>query len=147
IRSAFSEWAVGPQTTIVTGGARGADILAAEAGLERGAQIVLCLALPPEELEQRSVALPNTNWQSRLRAPLDSSDVRLLEAAGDSDRFARANAWMVETVHALDPEPHTLIVWDGHRGDGPGGTFDLIQRLGFEGPHPRVRVVDPTRRL
>jgi len=54
----------------------GADILAAEAGLERGARVVLGLALPPEEFEQRSVVLPGTDWQARFRALLDRSEVR-----------------------------------------------------------------------
>ena len=51
VRRAFERWGVGPGTTVVCGGARGADIIAAEQGLARGAHVRLCLALPPDEFE------------------------------------------------------------------------------------------------
>ena len=56
IRRAFERWQVGPGTTVVCGGARGADVIAAEEALARGAAVRLCLALPPDELEAVSVA-------------------------------------------------------------------------------------------
>jgi hypothetical protein len=33
-----------------------------------------------------------------------------------------------------------VIVWDGRPGDGPGGTADLVKRLGETG---RVEVIAP----
>jgi hypothetical protein len=151
IRSVFVKWSVGQEATIVTGGARGADIIAAEAGLERGARVVLCLALPPDEFERRSVALPDSDWPARFRALLGRSDVRLLAdelgvKPADDDLFARTNEWIVETARSLAREPHAVLVWDGSRGDGPGGTLDLVRRLGYGGPDPKICVVDPTRR-
>jgi hypothetical protein len=63
--------------------------------------------------------------------------------AGD-EVFARANEWMVDVARRLDPRPYAVIVWDGKTGDGPGGTSDLVQRLGYAIGDPRVRMIDPT---
>jgi hypothetical protein len=78
VRQSFSEWDVGPGTTVISGGARGADIIAAEEGHARGAHVVLCLALPPDEFERRSVDLPGTDWSSRFRRLLSVAEVREL---------------------------------------------------------------------
>ena len=78
VRDALQGWDVGPSTTVVTGGARGADLIVAEEGLARGARVVICLALPQDEFEQRSVALPDSDWVSRFRKVLKVADVRLL---------------------------------------------------------------------
>jgi hypothetical protein len=147
IRDALADWTVGPETTVVTGGANGTDIIVAEECLERGAHVVLCLAFPPEEFERRSVALPRSDWSARFRTLLDRSEVRVLEDAPPDDSvFARTNEWIVETARALDPTPYALIVWDGREGDGPGGTRDFVGLLGYDGSDPRIRVIDPTPR-
>ena len=62
VQQALDGWGVGTGTTVVTGGARGADLIVAEQGLARGAQIVVCLALPQEEFERQSVELPDSDW-------------------------------------------------------------------------------------
>ncbi|MGX5653416.1 patatin-like phospholipase family protein [Geodermatophilus nigrescens] len=150
VDEAFDTWGVGPGTTIVCGGARGADLLAAEAGLRRGARVRLCLALPPGEFERRSVDLPDTDWVTRFRALLQRSEVEAPSAgeatADGGDPFARANARLVAVARSMTESPHALLVWNGRRGDGPGGTADFVRRLGFTGPGPRVRVIDPTPR-
>jgi hypothetical protein len=150
VEEAFDAWAVGAGTTVLSGGARGADILAAEAGLRRGAQVRLCLALPPEEFEQRSVALPDSDWTARFRSLLQRSEVEVLPSAtsgGDgNDVFARTNARLVEIARSVSRTPHALLVWNGQRGDGPGGTADFVSRLGYTSPGPGVHVIDPTAR-
>src|SRR3712207_6475869 len=146
VRAALDRWEVGASTALVTGGARGADIIAAEEAGKRGASIRLVLALPPDAFEERSVALPGTNWAARFRALLDVSEVDVLEGPAGEDVFARANARIVEVARAIDERPRAIIVWDGREGDGPGGTRDFVSRLGHTGPDERVRVIDPTRR-
>ncbi|MER6949534.1 hypothetical protein ABT294_36530 [Nonomuraea sp. NPDC000554] len=138
-------WAIGPGTTVITGGARGADIIGAEQGVLRGAHLVLCLALPVKELERRSVELLGTDWLDRFHRLLPRADVRVLpgRAVAGDEVFARANQWMVETARDLDPDPFALVVWDGKEGDGPGGTSDLVRRLGHPMDDPRLRVIDP----
>jgi hypothetical protein len=146
IRQALDQWKVGPETTVITGGARGADVIGAEEARRRGARVRLVLALPPEKFEQRSIALPGTDWLARFRAMLEDADVEVLDAGAGSDVFARTNARIVELARELDPEPRAIVVWNGGNSDGPGGTRDFITRLGYDRPNERVRVIDPTRR-
>jgi hypothetical protein len=150
VQQALDGWGVGPGTTVVTGGARGADLIVAEQGLARGAKVVVCLALTQEEFERRSVELPDSDWVDRFRRVLKAAEVRYLSEQPDvvpgDDVFAQANRWMVEVATTLDPKPHAVIVWDGKQGDGPGGTRDLVRRLGVDRPDPRICVIDPTPR-
>jgi hypothetical protein len=146
--AALDRWGVDRSTTLVTGGARGADIIVAELAHERGAQIVMCLALPPSVFVDRSVALPGTDWSERFRALCEVAHVRVLEdssASPDDEVFARANLWMLEVARGLGgPRPHAVLVWDGRSGDGPGGTHDLARRLGYTEPDERLVIIDPT---
>jgi hypothetical protein len=145
---AFEDWHVGPGTTIISGGARGVDIIAAEQGHARGAHVILCLALPPAEFQRRSVDQPGTDWGDRFRRLLSAAEVQELpatasEASEDDQVFARTNEWMVDIARAIDARPHALIVWNGTAGDGPGGTSDMVRRLGY-GPHdPHLRLINP----
>ena len=148
---AFDAWGVGPGTTILCGGARGADILAAEAGLRRGAEVYVCLALPPDEFEDCSVVQPGSDWTTRFRSLLERAEVEIAAGANDTstdgaDVFERANARLVELAKARTDRPYAAIVWDGGPGDGRGGTADLVRRLGFGGPDSRACVIDPTPR-
>jgi uncharacterized protein len=150
IEHAFDAWAVGPGTTVLCGGARGADILAAEAGLRRDAQVQLCLALPPDEFEKRSVELPDTDWLSRFREVRKHSTEEVVSTpdkdGADGDPFVRANIRIIGLAQSKDPRPHALLVWNGAGGDGPGGTADFVHRLGYSKPDARVCVIDPTPR-
>jgi uncharacterized protein len=148
---AFDAWGVGPGTTILCGGARGADILAGEAGLRRGAAIYVCLALPADEFERCSVVLPGSDWATRFRSLLERAEVEVAAGSDDTstdgaDVFERANARLVDLANSRTDRPYAALVWDGKRGDGPGGTADLVRRLGFSGPDPRACVIDPTPR-
>jgi hypothetical protein len=142
----YDGWGVGSDTTIVCGGARGSDIIGAEQGLARLARVIVCLAMAPDDFERASVAQRGTDWSQRYHHLLSVAEVRLVPGGkpNDSQPFARANAAMVATARDLDPHPHALIVWDGQGGDGPGGTFDLVERLGYAIDDPHVAVIDPT---
>ena len=148
VRAALATWQVGRESTIVCGGARGADLIVAEEAHARGARVVLCLALPPDEFVERSVDIPGTDWTARFQRIAQVADTRVLDgtAGGRDDVFGRANAWMVEVARSLDESPHAIVVWNGRKGDGPGGTKDMVWHLGVQGPGPRVRVIDPTPR-
>jgi hypothetical protein len=146
VAEALKDWSVGPDTVLITGAARGADLIAAEQALDLGASIRVVLALPPDEFERVSVALPDTNWSERFRKVLGRSDVEVLDGQSDEGAFARANTRMLEIAWQLDPHPYALIVWNGQPGDGPGGTDDLVRRLGHAGSDERIAVIDPTLR-
>ena len=36
------------------------------------------------------------------------------------------------------------LVWNGEPGDGPGGTADMVDRLGYPMTDGRLRIIDPT---
>ena len=146
IHSAFDAWKIGSGMTLITGAARGADLIAAEQALERSARVLVVLALPQEEFERRSVALPNTDWVERFRAVLDRSEIEVLDGPHDDSAFGRANARMIQIARGLDERPYALVVWNGQEGDGPGGTRDFVQRLGYTDPDEHVCVIDPTPR-
>lgn len=149
VRDALAAWQVGPGSTVVCGGARGADLIVVEEAHARGARILLCLALPREEFIRRSVDIPGTDWAARFERIAGLAEIRVLGDAnggGRHDVFARANAWMVDVARSFDPRPHAIVVWDGRRGDGSGGTADMVRRLGALDPDSRVRVINPTRR-
>ena len=115
VREALDAWGVDAETTVVTGGANGTDIVVAEECLARGASSVVCLALPPDEFEQRSVTGREGDWPARYRALLEKSDVRVRPDPPSGDEvFARTNRWIVETASSLaNVAPHTLVVWNG----------------------------------
>lgn len=144
-RDALEEWGVGPGTTVITGGARGADIIVAEEALARGADVRLRLALPPEEFVRQSVELPDSDWRERFDRLVEASEVQELSGGGE-DVFARTNRWIVEEARSLSDRPAAVIVWNGQEGDGPGGTRDFVSTLGYRGPSRHVRVIDPTPR-
>ncbi len=149
VQAALEAWQVGPDSTVVCGGARGADLIVAEEAHARGARLILCLALPPDEFIRRSVDITGTDWVARFERMAGLSEIRVLddaEGSGPGDVFSRANAWMVDVARSLDESPHAIVVWNGRNGSGAGGTADMVRRLGVRGPDPRVRVVDPTRR-
>jgi hypothetical protein len=143
VEAALARWDVGPGTTLVTGGARGADILAAEAARERGARLRVVLALEPAEFASRSVALPGTDWERRFYALLERADVEVVDGPDDEQVFARANDRMIDAAREIDDRPYAVIVWNGEEGDGPGGTRDFVARLGRSLDDERVVVIDP----
>lgn len=135
IQVVLRDWAVGSGTLLVSGGARGTDILAAEQALARGAEAWLLLALPDEEFVAASVDIPGTDWLERFRAlrgrcPTWFQFEELGRPTGDEDVFERNNDWCLSVAHAqaTTGELRVLAVWDGERGDGRGGTSHLIER-------------------
>jgi hypothetical protein len=151
IRETFEEWGVDEAATLVCGGARGADLIAAEAALERGAAVVVCLALPLAEFIDASVAIQNDrSWVDRLRAVLDQSELLQppagYETAGEQV-FALNNARMISLANEIGGgRPYVLAVWNGRDGDGPGGTADIVRQC-HAADTDRVRIIDPTPSL
>jgi hypothetical protein len=145
VEAALDGWAVGPGTTLVTGGARGADIIAAELARARGAALHLVLAFEPDRFVEQSVALPGTDWEQRFRALLPGAELEVV-GGDEDDVYARTNARILAAARALDPHPHAVIVWNGAAGDGPGGTADFVAQLGARPGDDRVQIIDPTPR-
>ena len=151
VRTTLRGWAVGPGALLVSGAARGTDIIAAEQALLLGAAVWLLVALPDREFVAASVRLPGTDWSERYenlrrRCPTRFQPDELGPPGPDEDVFERNNDWCLTVAGHLAPPARlrALVVWDGVGGDGPGGTADFVERatrLGAE-----VEVIDPQAR-
>ena len=148
VGEALDRWGVSRGTLLVCGGARGADIIAAEQALARGAAAWLLVALPEEAFLATSVELPGSDWAERYRAlrrrgQLVGLEPRGAPAAPGEDVFERNNDWCLEVAGAQAPPGglRVLAVWDRSGGDGRGGTADLVERARRAGA--TVEVIGP----
>jgi hypothetical protein len=125
----------GPDDLAITQGACGADLLFAEAMLERGAALRLYLPMNEEIFIARSVAFEKAastvpdRWGERFVAVKKHASTRVVVMSADHDDassenvFERCNAWMLERALAFGADKvRFLSVWNGAGGDGPGGT-------------------------
>jgi len=143
VQTALERWNVGHGTTLITGGARGADIVAAEEALARGASLRLVLARRPDDFVKDSVALPGTAWEERFFALLGHATVEIVDGS-ENDVYTQTNNRIIAIARAIDDRPHAIIVWNGEAGDGPGGTSDFAERLSAASGDDRLIVIDPT---
>lgn len=148
VGEALDGWRVGPGTLLVCGGARGADIIAAEQALARGAEVWLLVPLPDEAFVAASVDVPGSDWAARYRrlrqrCPTWFQADQLPPPGDDEDVFERNNDWCLEVARAQAPPGRlrVLAVWDGAGGDGRGGTAHLVARARRAGA--TVEVIPP----
>jgi hypothetical protein len=151
IAEQLARWDAGARDMGICGGACGADILFAEACLERGARVLLLIALPEPAFLEKSVAFADADWEARYRALRARCETRfqhevLGPPAPGEDVFERNNLWCLDTAQALVPPDRVraILVWDEKpAGDGPGGTADFAARVAKGGG--RVSVINPTK--
>lgn len=129
----------------IAGGASGGDTLFHEVCAESGIPTRLYLALPRNDYVKESVASAGPEWVERfnqlhkklpVRVLSDSDELpRWLQEKPDYGIWQRNNLWMLHNALAdAGGENVTLIaLWDGQKGDGPGGTEDLVQKAGERG--------------
>lgn len=62
------------------------------------------------------------------------------------DIWKRNNLWMLHNAIARADQNVTLLaLWDGHGGDGPGGTEDMVKQA--EERNARIIIIDTTNEL
>jgi hypothetical protein len=152
IEAALAGWEIGEGDVLVTGGAGGGDLLAAEAMLARGGAVRLLLALDPETFIAHSVRTEpgdQDGWERRFRAVAARSDLRVVDQrvepqAPTENRFERTNRALLNVAIELagSNQLHALLIWDGQaRADGRGGTAHFARAL--EDARVTVKVIDP----
>ncbi len=110
--------------------AAGADILAAEALLERGAELHVVLPFPRDEFIRTSVAPAGRQWVERFERALAEAD-RVVTAVNSEymddpvlfdfcSQIAMGNTLM--RARFLETEAHQVAVWDGIPTGGSAGT-------------------------
>ena len=134
----------------LAGGASGGDILFHEVCDEAGVPTRLLLALPPGQYEEASVSDAGADWVLRFRrllaargaAPVLAGSRHLPEWLADVEGYSiwqRTNLWILQ--HALETGARRAVLialWDGGRGDGPGGTEGMIRLATEAGIESRV---------
>jgi Tetratricopeptide Repeats-Sensor len=132
--------AEGGRTIGLAGGASGGDVLFHEVCGELGVPTTLYLAVPRDLYVRESVADGGPGWVERFDRLLAALPVRVLgdslelprwardgSAAGDYSAWERNNRWTLHNALAYGAAKVTLIaLWNGEKGDGPGGTADMV---------------------
>ena len=147
-------WQVSAGDVAICGGARGADILFAEACADRGTEVWLFLPLPLAEFLQESVQLPDSDWEDRFFALRNRVGVKMFfqpehpeSTPNDVSVFARNNLLMIDTARGESTDPknlYALLVWDEKAtSDGPGGTSDFAERIRQLGGN--LAIINPTK--
>jgi tetratricopeptide (TPR) repeat protein len=151
IREAVLREAAGPGGAVgLAGAASGGDILFHEVCAELGVPTVLYLALPPEEYVRQSVAPAGGEWIRRFwavkdrfpAAPVLARGIELpgwLQHRTDYSIWQRNNLWMLNEAFAVGARNVTVLaLWNGKKGDGPGGTADMITIAQARGAETRI---------
>lgn len=132
VRRRFDTWEIRADDLLICGGARGTDLLCATEAARRSATVWMLLAKADPAFEADSVAGADPSWIDTFRAMLQRTPswdaAQIGVAADDEQLYARTNTWMLEVAAAQqgDDPAHVLALWDGKRGDGPGGSEDLV---------------------
>ncbi|MGH7874187.1 MAG: tetratricopeptide repeat-containing protein, partial [Candidatus Binatia bacterium] len=123
----------------IAGGASGGDILFHEVCEALNIPTQMYLVLPRNDYIKASVSDSGPVWVERFNRLYDKLKAKVL---ADSDRlprwlrakkdysiWQRSNLWMLHNALAISQD-HLILValWNGARGDGPGGTEDMVKR-------------------
>ena len=139
IEEALQSLDAGPDDLALTQGAAGGDLLFIEAALARGMQVQLLQPFAEEEFIRESVATRGAAWLKRYdtvrarlaadRPPLAAPDA-LGPTPGGVDPYARCNLWLLNSALGCGLARVRLIaLWNGAKGDGPGGTEHMVQEV------------------
>ncbi len=115
----------------------GGDLLFAELCLDRRMAVHLYLAMDEPEFLERSVNFAGEEWKKRYFRVKDHPKSTLFILPEDlgpgevnANPFARNNVRMLYNALALGTDRVRLIaLWDGQKGDGPGGTQHMIETV------------------
>jgi hypothetical protein len=148
IAQTLESWRFGAGDLLISGAARGADLLAAAIARDLRATVWLLLAEPPDEFEQHSVVGAADAWVERFRALVAELPLWVLpngrrHTDDPNAVYVATIEWMLRVALAqADGRPlRVLAVWDGRAAAGPGGAGDMVdaaRRLGTE-----VTIIDP----
>ena len=121
--------------------ARGGDILFHEECRGRGIGTVIVLPFEADEFVRLSVEgavggeWPVRFWTLWNATPADRrhalGGLAPVDQAEQAKAFAKCNSELLKMARQHG-RVHLIALWDGKGGDGPGGTADLVSRLGEE---------------
>jgi hypothetical protein len=152
IEQSLNKWNIEAGDLAICGGARGADIMFAEACVKLYADVWLFISLEEDEFLKQSVRLSNSNWEEKFFALKNSPTVKTsyqIERPNaplkDISPFERANEWMINTAEAEARHPdnlYAILIWDEQPSrDGPGGIADFAAKVERLGAH--LTIINP----
>lgn len=122
---------------IASGIACGGDILFLEACLARQINIEVYLPFAPDEFIAASVSFAGEHWVKRFEQIINHPLVKLHLQPQELgilpegvNPFERNNLWALDSsvIYGID-RVRLIVLWDGKRGDGAGGTFDMVKQV------------------
>jgi hypothetical protein len=147
LHAVLDGWGVGEDDLLVCGGARGADLVAADAARSLGATVWLLLAAAPEAFVESSVVGGDPSWVDTFWQAVQRTPSWVLERdsrfAGRDDIYAAANEWMLEvaTAQAGAAPARLVVVWDRAPAAGAGGTAHMVAEAHDRGAP--IVIIDP----
>jgi hypothetical protein len=134
-----------PEARAVSGLACGGDLLFAEEWLKTGRPLQAFLPRPVEEFLDESVRFAGDEWVASFHRVIADPMVSVVgpddEMLGQEDPHSANNLRMLEAARREGATVHGVFLWDGSRGDGPGGTQHLASELIEAGG--TVTILDP----
>jgi len=126
----------------IAGGACGGDILFHEVCKELGIKTEMFLALPHEGYIVGSVKFAGNTWVKRFYTIYDDTNVIVHRLSEEKELptwlrskagytfWERNNLWILNSAFIHGSQNLTfLALWDGKKGDGPGGTQHMIEQV------------------
>lgn len=123
-----------PGDRAVSSAAAGGDLLLAEAALDAGLEVAVCLPFEERRFLESSVSFAGESWKHRYQRLTQARGVTVRELPAShvpgANDYERANRWMVYLALATGAaQVRGLVVWDGKEGDGPGGAGHMVRLL------------------
>ena len=130
----------GPDDLALTQGACGADLLFTEACQSLGVRVSWLQPFDEPDFIRRSVVQCGEHWRDRYLAARQRLQQPVLAAPNELGEppsytepgyaYERCNRWLLYTALVWGiGKVHFICLWNGARGDGPGGTADMYDEV------------------
>ncbi|MGO7566866.1 hypothetical protein [Rhizobium ruizarguesonis] len=119
-------------------GARGGDILFHEECRAQRIDTVIILPFSPEEFIRSSVELAESDpgdWRRRFRKLWDETPEtrrEIMDLPHNDRAYGLCNERLITRARAYGPV-HLIALWDGQKGDGHGGTANMVAQADSNG--------------
>jgi hypothetical protein len=139
IAAALADLGVESEDLCICGGACGGDLLFAEAALARSARLEFYIPFDEATFLKKSVDFADRDWRARFFAAEAHATLHVLPfergaTPQDADPYERNNLWMLDAASRFGPGRLDFVcLWNGERGDGPGGAQHLMEEVQSRG--------------
>jgi hypothetical protein len=133
IATTLDQIGVDPRDLAICGGACGGDLIFAEACLRHGIKLELYIPLDEPTFLAKSVDFADAAWHARFMQAKSSAKLHVMPNNLGVQQtmkppYERCNLWMLDSASRFGQEKLVFIcLWDGQRGDRPGGTGHLMK--------------------